>query len=158
MVLVTCIELCWSNQLDALWKFFSTTDSDFLYSSNPQTRWVLPILSFLNLFFISFFFLFRATLVAHGGPQARGWIGATAASLQQCQIWAVSVTYTIAHGNAGSVTHWVRSGIELATSWFLVRFVSAVPEWELLGKYFKVCFSKLGICFIIPLEYMQNFD
>ena len=48
------------------------------------------------------------------------------------QIWAASVTYTTAQGNAGSLTHWVRPGIKPATSWFLVRFVFAVPRWELL--------------------------
>jgi len=44
----------------------------------------------------------------------------------------VSVTYTTTHGSAGSLTHWVRPGIEPATSWLLVRFVSAVPQGELL--------------------------
>ena len=39
--------------------------------------------------------------------------------------------YTTAQGNNGSLTHWVRPGIEPATSWFLVRFISAVPRWEL---------------------------
>ena len=34
-----------------------------------------------------------------------------------------SVTYTIAHGNAGSLTHWKRPGIEPASSWILVRLV-----------------------------------
>ena len=29
---------------------------------------------------------------------------------QQCQIWAASGTYTIAHSNARSLTHWVRPG------------------------------------------------
>ena len=28
------------------------------------------------------------------------------------------------------LTHWVRPGIEPATSWFLVRFVSTVPRWN----------------------------
>ena len=50
---------------------------------------------------------------------------------QQHQIWATSVTYTTAHGNAGSSTHWAGPGIEPATSWFLVRFISAAPQWEL---------------------------
>ena len=36
---------------------------------------------------------------------------------QRCQIWAVSVTYTTAYGNAGSLTHKARPGIEPATSW-----------------------------------------
>ena len=37
--------------------------------------------------------------MAHGGSQARGAIGATAASLHQ--IRAASATYTAAHSNAG---------------------------------------------------------
>ena len=50
---------------------------------------------------------------------------------QQRQIRAASVTYTTAHGNARSITHRERPGIEPATSWFLVRFVSSVPQWQL---------------------------
>ena len=34
-----------------------------------------------------------------------------------------SVTYTIAHGNARSLTHQKRLGIKSASSWMLVRFV-----------------------------------
>ena len=49
---------------------------------------------------------------------------------------ATSTTYTTAHGNARSLTHWARPGIEPTTSWFLVRFVSAASRWELLF----VCF------------------
>ena len=37
---------------------------------------------------------------------------------------AASATYTIAHGNTGSSAHWVRPGIEPATSWFLAVFVN----------------------------------
>ena len=51
---------------------------------------------------------------------------------QPRQIWASSVTYTTAHGNAGSLTHWARPGIERASSWFLVGFVSTAPRRELL--------------------------
>ena len=43
---------------------------------------------------------------------------------QQCRIWAVSVIYTTAYGNAGSLIHWVRLGIIPASSWILVRFVN----------------------------------
>ena len=46
---------------------------------------------------------------------------------QQRRIQAVPVTYTAAHGNAGSLAHRWRPRIEPATSWFLVGFVSAVP-------------------------------
>ena len=31
-----------------------------------------------------------------------------------------------------SPTHWARPGIEPTSSWILVRFVSTVPQWELL--------------------------
>ena len=47
----------------------------------------------------------------------------------------MSVTYTTAHGNAGSLTHSARPGIEPATSWFLVGFVSTAPPWELLALF-----------------------
>ena len=48
--------------------------------------------------------------MAYGGSQARGRIGANGprptpqSQPQQCQIRAVSATYTTAHGNAGSLT------------------------------------------------------
>ena len=42
------------------------------------------------------------------------------------------MTYTIAHGNAVSLTHWVRPGIEPETSWCLAGFIFAAPRWELL--------------------------
>ena len=59
------------------------------------------------LFSFFLFFFFRATPVAHGSSPARGQIGAAAATPQSQQhgIQAVSVTYTTAHGNAGSLTH-----------------------------------------------------
>ena len=44
---------------------------------------------------------------------------------------SVSAIYTTVHGNTGSSTHWARPGIEHATSWFLVGFVSAAPWREL---------------------------
>ena len=50
---------------------------------------------------------------------------------QQCRIQAASANYTTAHGNTGSTTHWVRPGMEPATSWLVVGFVSTVPWREL---------------------------
>ena len=52
---------------------------------------------------------------------------------QQWGIQAMSMTCTRAHGNAGSLTHLVRPGINPASSWIPVRFVSTVPQQELLG-------------------------
>ena len=43
---------------------------------------------------------------------------------QEQGIRPMSATYTSAHGNAGSFTHWTRSGTEPASSWILVGFVN----------------------------------
>ena len=43
----------------------------------------------------------------------------------------MSVTYTIAHCNAGSLTCWERPGIKLASSWILAGFVTTEPQREL---------------------------
>ena len=43
---------------------------------------------------------------------------------QPRRIRAASATYTTAHSNARSLTHWARAGTEPATSWFLVGFVN----------------------------------
>ena len=49
---------------------------------------------------------------------------------QQLGIRAVSVSYTTAHGNAGSLTHGVRPEIEPTSSWIPVGFVTE-PQWEI---------------------------
>ena len=56
---------------------------------------------------------------------------------QQRQIQAASATYTMAHFNARSLTHWARPEIKPTTSWFLVIFVSAMPRQELGVWNFK---------------------
>ena len=64
----------------------------------------------------------------------------------------MSVTYTTAHSNARSLTHRARPGIEPSTSWFLVGFISAAPQWELLHTFFflffLVLFFVLFFCFL----------
>ena len=73
--------------------------------------------------------------MAHGNSQARGWVIATAAALHHShsngQIQAMSVIYTIALGNARVSTYWAGPGIEHASSWRLVGFISTAPQWEL---------------------------
>ena len=75
-------------------------------------------------------FFFRAIPTAYGSSQARGWIGA-AATLQphQHRTWAVSANYTAAHHNTGSLTHWLKPGIEPTSSWILVKLflIMATP-------------------------------
>ena len=85
------------------------------------------------LFIYYLFLLFSTAPVACGGSQARGsnqsyccW---SMPEPQQHQIQALSVTYTTAQGNARSLTHWVRTRIKPATSWFLVGSIYAVPQW-----------------------------
>ena len=77
----------------------------------------------------------RAAPVAYGSSQARGWIGATMCQPtpqpQQLEIWGVSVTYTKAHGNDASLSHWLRPGIKPTSSWIPLRFISTVPQQEL---------------------------
>ena len=111
----------------------------------PMSVWILvhwttkgtPCL--LSFYFFLIFLIFRAALTEHGGSQARHRIGATAAGLHHshsnadpkhvCDLHHSS-WYT-AHGNVGSLTHGVRPWIEPKTSWFVVRFISAAPQWEL---------------------------
>ena len=50
----------------------------------------------------------------------------------------MSANYTTAHGNTGSLTHCARPGIEPASSWMLVRFVSTESQQEF---FFKACFT-----------------
>ena len=87
-----------------------------------------------------FFCLLRAAPVAYGSSQARGWTLSCSCQPtpqpQQLKIQAASVTYTTAHGNARSLTCWARSGMEPTSSWILVRFNTAKPQWERLPYEF----------------------
>ena len=70
---------------------------------------------------------------------------------QQLRIWAMSATCTTAHGNAGSLTHWVRPGIEPTSLWIVVGLVTAESQWEL-----PVCILGLKLeayVFIIIWQY-----
>ena len=82
-------------------------------------------------FFFFFFCLFR---VAMRHMEAKGQMGATAASLyhshSKFRTRATSATYTTAHGTAGSLTHWARTGIEPVPAWMLIRFINC---WAMTG-------------------------
>ena len=69
---------------------------------------------------------------AYGSFHARVQIGTAAASLchshsntDLSHFW--SVTFTRAHGNAGSLTHLSRPGTKSSSSWILVGLVSTAP-------------------------------
>ena len=82
--------------------------------------------------------LFRATLVAHGGSQARGLIGEIAVGLCHSHSNARSEPHLwpTHHGSGQprSLTHWARPGIKSATSWILVRFLNHWATKGLLRK------------------------
>ena len=92
------------------------------------------IYSSFSFFFLFFFWLFRAAPVVYGCSQARGWIWAAAAgcshssSRSEPHLWPTP--QLTAHGNARSSTHWVGPGIERASLWILVRFVT---HWATTG-------------------------
>ena len=65
---------------------------------------------------------------------------------QQLRIRAMSVTYTTAHGNARSLTHWVRPGIQPASSWILV---TREPQRELL-RWFLLPFISVSFLNCLP--------
>ena len=96
--------------------------------------------SHILFFFLSFFFLFffRATLMAYGCSQARGHIGATAASHSNARsepsLWPTSQLMA----TLDPLAHWMRPGIESALLWFLVRFIFSVP-WQELLIIFLIC-------------------
>ena len=85
---------------------------------------------------------FKATPATYESSWARDQIWTAAAGLyhkMEMADRAASVPYTVVSGNSRSLTHWARSGIEPATSWFLVRFVSGAPGRELLSCLILKC-------------------
>ena len=76
--------------------------------------------------------------MAYGSSQARSQIGAALpAYATAAATWdlTASMTYTTADGNAGSLIHWRRPGIEPESSWIWVRFITAEPWRELWGYH-----------------------
>ena len=89
-----------------------------------------PVLLHFDVYFP---FPFRAAPVAYGRSQAMGQIRCSWQPMpqpQQCQIWAMSGTYTTAHGNARSLTHWARPETEPVSSRRVVRFLT---HWARTG-------------------------
>ena len=125
---------------------------------------MLPLPTFFFLVFLSF----SATPVAHGSSQARGPIWCSrwpTPEPQQCGIQATSPTYTIAHSNAGSLTHWERPGIEPVYSRMLAGFTNHwVTEETLMAhlKSFFFCYqflSQLTISFLSAItEVLVSYD
>ena len=82
-----------------------------------------------------FIYLFKGCSHSMWKFPAKGWSNQSQLipQPQQCQIQAMTVTYTAAQGNVGSLIQWVRPGIKLTSSWILVRFITAELQQELLA-------------------------
>ena len=68
-------------------------------------------------------------------------------------------TCTRAHSNSGSLTHWVRPEIEPASSWMLVRFVSAEPWWKILNDFLKLKYNWFTVLcwFLLNCKVTQSY-
>ena len=94
----------------------------------------------------------------------RRWSHQPTPQPQQRGFWATSATYTTAHGNTGSFTHWARPGIEPMFSWMLVAFVNHWATIEIfLILYLMISwiqilmFSLLGTSIIQLLFLLDSF-
>ena len=90
----------------------------------------------MRVFFVLFcpFVFSWATTTAYEASQARGPVRAVAPAYAKASaaqdLSHVCDLNTTAHRNTGSLTHWVKPGIEPATSRFLVGFVN---HWATTG-------------------------
>ena len=128
------------------------------YPSLPMTGWLMgaepnlghgeireSLLGILKKCFFTHSFipsfihlLFRAAPASYGGSQARGWIRATAAGLYTTAkaIQDTSLVWDLHHSLwQRQILNPQREARDQA-SWLQVRFVSTVPQWEPLKKFF----------------------
>ena len=106
----------------------------------------------LLLFFFFFFLIFRAAPTACKFPgeglnqSYRCW---PISQPQQCGIQASSATYTRAHGNTGSPTHWVSAGIESASSWILRDLFLLSHNRNSLSNFLEVLKSTVSFTSVL---------
>ena len=127
-------------------------------------KWRPKIVTFWVVFFFAVFFLgfvclfFRATPVACGSSQAKGWDQSCScwptSHPEQHQIQATSVTYTAAHSNTRSLTHWAGPGIKPTSSWIPVWFVTAEPWWP--PKTVKFLSLKCGFWNSLLVQWVKD--
>ena len=77
---------------------------------------------------------------------------------QQRGIQAMSVTYTTIQDNTGSLTHWARPGIEPASLWILVGFVSIALQWELPTNLLTLLLFAWNIFHISNFSHFSHFS
>ena len=111
--------------------------------------WRVPS-AFFFFFFFSFCFLGHTCGVWRLPGEGASWRfgGWPTRQPQQHGIWATPVTYPTTHGNAGSLTHWVRSGIERTSFWILVGFLTC---WATTGTPVPL-FRRLNTTFVFSIR------
>ena len=117
---------------------------------------------YVNYIIFYFIFVFLICLVPNlqhmkvprRGANQSGSCRPTPQPQQRQIIWVALVTSPAAHNNAGSFIHWTGPGIEPSSSWTLVGFLIAEPQWELhvifqndilgavLNNFFEECFDQ----------------
>ena len=85
---------------------------------------------------ITFVFVFLGLYLWHMEVPRQGsnWSCSQQPTPEPHWIQAMSVTYTTAHSNSRSSTHWARPGIEPMSSWMLVGFVN---HWATMGTKYR---------------------
>ena len=123
-------------------------------NSNPGRGWNCSCF----FFFFFFFCLFRPH-PRHMEVPRLGLNGSysfqPAPQAQHHQIQATSATCFIAHGNAGSLTHWVIPGMEPVSLWMLIRFVSTEPQKELLQLFYFILFVVFSVFLGLHLQHVE---
>ena len=98
----------------------------------------------VRFYFLFFFFVFLGLYPWHiGSSQARGPIGAVAASLRhshsnmgsKLRLWPTPQLMEI----PGSLTHWAKPGVKLTSSWILVGFLTC---WATARALFNPCLNE----------------
>ena len=113
---------------------------------------------FFLVFVLFLFFYFLGAHLAYGSSRlgvqcsSRRYSCQPTPQPQQLRLRAECASYTAAHGNAGSQTHWARLGIEHTFSWILVVFVSTTPQQELPMFVFLIKLLFI-VWFLIPKHF-----
>ena len=123
---------------------YSQVFSDFvLYLLTCLPIYLGPIAFFMSLLPFFFFLVFLGPYLQHMEVPRPG----VELELQMSAYTTATATQDLSCiCKTGSLAHWARPGIEPASSWILVGFVSAAPQWELPLLPFK-------FNFLLPEEY-----
>ena len=148
-----------------LWKIFLACQIWNMPNSFPKKCLKIRVWNSFNIleYYIQFFFFFffLGLSVQHMEVPRLGWNQSCSCQPtpqpQERRIWAVSATCATAHGNAISLTHWVRPRIEPTSSWILVRLITIEPQWELPCFLILIWFFILSFISILSFSLLALF-